>query len=194
MESLAAVESYDPEVELWPRVARAIWRRPTSLACYHLSGGLRFVVPTLWRRRGSGRRSDPGDLSQGLEIDRAAFGRQQVLHLALQNRLQHLLNHIRRPTPMEPWTSGGRTHCASPAARSSRRLVDRSEARRVRAGAILELPEELRFAVTARSGPSFQSSEIAQLQEISPSECANDSNVPWPQMAKSLEEPTREET
>ncbi len=76
------------------------------------------------------------------------------------------LNHIRRPKLMEPLTEERADRLLDPGRTAQEETFLSLEARRLRA-AILDLPDELRFAVTARFWAELPLAEIAQLQGIS---------------------------
>lgn len=76
------------------------------------------------------------------------------------------LNHIRRPRLLEPLTETVAERLRNPGATQLERVERTGESELLRR-AVLELPEKLRFAVTAHFWGELPVAEIARLQEIS---------------------------
>jgi RNA polymerase sigma-70 factor (ECF subfamily) len=166
MESLAAVETFDWEVELWPRVARGDLEAADELA----RTTYRAVYASLFRLCG-GDEDLAADLTQETyrkawrSIDRFRGGSKFSTWL-YRIAYNTFLNHIRRPKLMEPLTEERADRLLDPGRTAQEETFLSLEARRLRA-AILDLPDELRFAVTARFWAELPLAEIAQLLGIS---------------------------
>ncbi len=76
------------------------------------------------------------------------------------------LNHVRRPRLMDPLSETQIERVPDPGVGALEEVARSTAAGRLRR-AVLELPEELRFAVTARFWAELPLAEIATLQEIS---------------------------
>jgi len=166
MESLAAVEAFDREVELWPRVAKGDLEAADELA----RTTYRAVYASLFRLCG-GDEDLAADLTQETyrkawrSMDRFRGGSKFSTWL-YRIAYNTFLNHIRRPKLMEPLTEERADGLLDPGRTAQEETFLSVEARRLRA-AILDLPDELRFAVTARFWAELPLAEIAELQGIS---------------------------
>ncbi|MDH3745553.1 MAG: sigma-70 family RNA polymerase sigma factor [Acidobacteriota bacterium] len=103
------------------------------------------------------------------------------------------VSHVRRPVPLSPLDDRQAEVLREPAGSQLDELGRLSDVRRVRR-AVLELPEELRFAVTARYWAELPVTEIARLQKISQVGVRKRLKRALAQMAESLERPLKEET
>jgi len=166
MESLAAVEAFDSEVELWPRVAQGDQEAADELA----RTTYRAVYASLFRLCG-GDEDLAADLTQ--ETYRKAWrsigrfrGGSKFSTWLYRIAYNTFLNHVRRPKLMESLSEERADQLLDPGRTAQEETFRSLEARRLRA-AILDLPDELRFAVTARFWAELPLAEIAQLQEIS---------------------------
>lgn len=157
-----------PDVEdgLWPKVAEGDMEAANELAASTYSA----VYAALFRLCG-GDGELAADLTQ--ETYRKAWrsiatfrGGSRFSTWLYRIAYNTFLNHLRRPRLMDPLTDEQVERVSDPKAGVHRRVADTIAARRLRA-AILELPEELRFAVTARYWAELPLAEIAELQSIS---------------------------
>ncbi|MEM1247701.1 MAG: sigma-70 family RNA polymerase sigma factor [Acidobacteriota bacterium] len=76
------------------------------------------------------------------------------------------LNHVRRPARIRPFEEGEAEAAEDTAPDLRRRAEERQQEERLRR-AVLDLPEDLRFAVTARYWSDASATEIAKIQGIS---------------------------
>jgi len=166
MESLAAVEQFDPEVELWPRAARGDLQAADELA----RSTYRAVYASLFRLCG-GDEDLAADLTQ--ETYRKAWrsisrfrGGSRFSTWLYRIAYNTFLNHIRRPKLMEPLSEERADQLLDPGKTAQDETFRSVEAQRLRE-AVLELPDDLRFAVTARFWAELPLAEIAHLQGIS---------------------------
>lgn len=166
MESLAAVESYEPEADLWPRVATGDLEAANELA----RATYRAVYASLFRLCG-GDEDLAADLTQ--ETYRKAWrsigrfrGGSKFSTWLYRIAYNTFLNHVRRPRRIEPLTEDRAAQLVDPGRSAQEDTLQSIASRRLRL-AILELPEELRFAVTARFWAELPLAEIAELQGIS---------------------------
>lgn len=166
MESLAAVEQFDPEVELWPRVARGDLQAADELA----RSTYRAVYASLFRLCG-GDEDLAADLTQ--ETYRKAWrsisrfrGGSRFSTWLYRIAYNTFLNHIRRPRLMEPLSEERADQLLDRGKTAQEETFQSVEAQRLRE-AVLELPDDLRFAVTARFWGELPLAEIAHLQGIS---------------------------
>jgi len=168
MESLVAVEQPDPDLELdlWPRVASGDLEAAEELArCTY-----RAVFASLYRLCG-GDEDLAADLTQ--ETYRKAWrsigkfrGGSKFSTWLYRIAYNTFLNHIRRPRLMEPLVEDKAEQIREPgetAFEAAHRSIKEARLH----GAILDLPDELRYAVTARFWAELPLAEIAQQQEIS---------------------------
>ena len=166
MESLATVEPIDPEVALWPRVAEGDLEAADELA----RSTYRAVYSSLFRLCG-GDEDLAADLTQETyrkawrSIDRFRGGSKFSTWL-YRIAYNTFLNHIRRPKLMEPLTEERADQLLDPGKGAQEATVQSAEAQRLRM-AILDLPDDLRFAVSARFWAELPLAEIALLQGIS---------------------------
>ena len=166
MENLATVEPLDPDVELWPRVAKGDLQAADDLA----RSTYRSVYASLYRLCGG-----DGDLAADLtqetyrkawrSIDRFRGGSKFSTWL-YRIAYNTFLNHVRRPRLIEPLTEEKADQLLDPGKSAQEETVQSAEAQRLRQ-AILQLPDDLRFAVTARFWAELPLAEIASLQGIS---------------------------
>ncbi len=166
MESLATVDAIDPELELWPRVAEGDREAANELA----RATYRAVYASLFRLCG-GDEDLAADLTQ--ETYRKAWrsigrfrGGSKFSTWLYRIAYNTFLNHIRRPKLMEPLTEERADALLDPGRTAQEETLHGAEGRRLRR-AILDLPDELRFVVTARFWAELPLAEIAQLQGIS---------------------------
>ena len=156
----------EPEEGLWSRVAAGDVEAANELA----RSTYRAVYTSLFRLCG-GDQDLAADLTQ--ETYRKAWrsigrfrGGSKFSTWLYRIAYNTFLNHIRRPRLMDPLTDEQTAKVSDPGVSALERASRSDEARRLRS-AILELPEELRFAVTARYWGELPLAEIAELQEIS---------------------------
>ncbi len=166
MESLATVEPLDPEGELWPRVASGDLKAADELA----RSTYRAVYASLYRLCG-GDEDLAADLTQ--ETYRKAWrsinrfrGASKFSTWLYRIAYNTYLNHIRRPRLMEALSEEKVRQLPDSGESSHDRTVQSVEDRQLRR-AVLGLPDELRFAVTARFWAELPLAEIARLQGIS---------------------------
>lgn len=76
------------------------------------------------------------------------------------------LNHVRRPARIRAFEAGEEEAAIDPGPDVRRQLEEKQQEARLRR-AVLDLPEELRFAVTARFWSGMRTTEIAKIQGIS---------------------------
>jgi RNA polymerase sigma-70 factor, ECF subfamily len=91
-------------------------------------------------------------------------GRAQLATWLYRIAYNTFLNHLRRPRPV-PLEPEQEASLADPAAGPAERHAAGEQARRLRR-AVLALPEELRFAVTAHYWQGVPVREIARLEEV----------------------------
>lgn len=77
------------------------------------------------------------------------------------------LNHVRRPRPLSPLDDGAAERVEDPSRGQEQRLARRREAAALRR-AVLALPEELRFTVSARFWAELPVREIARQEGVGP--------------------------
>jgi RNA polymerase sigma-70 factor (ECF subfamily) len=166
MESLAAVRQFESEEDLWPRVAEGDLEAANELA----RATYRAVYASLFRLCG-GDEDLAADLTQ--ETYRKAWrsigrfrGGSKFSTWLYRIAYNTFLNHVRRPRLMEPLSPERADSLIDSGATPLEETRRTAEAERLRK-AILELPDELRFAVTARFWAELPLAEIAQHQKIS---------------------------
>ena len=175
MECLVTADSFQPEDRsptsdaedgLWPRVAAG-----DPEAANELAGSTYRAVYTALIRLCGGDEDLAADLTQ--ETYRKAWrsigafrGGSRFSTWLYRIAYNTFLNHIRRPRLMDPLTDEQVGRVSDPDAGVHRKVADSLRARRLRQ-AILELPDDLRFAVTARYWAELPLAEIAELQSIS---------------------------
>ena len=166
MESLAAVETFDRELELWPRVAQGDLEAADEL----VRETYRTVYASLCRLCG-GDEELAADLTQ--ETYRKAWrsierfrGGSKFSTWLYRIAYNTFLNHIRRPHRLQLLDEEQASRVPDPAETQDRTLERSLEGERTRR-AVLSLPEDLRFAVTARFWGGLKLREIAQQQGIS---------------------------
>lgn len=166
MESLAEVEQFESEAELWPRVAKGDLEAANELA----RSTYRTIYASLYRLCG-GDADLAADLTQ--ETYRKAWrsiarfrGGSKFSTWLYRIAYNTFLNHVRRPRLMEPLAPERADLLVDPGATPLEETRSTAEAERLRQ-AILELPDELRFAVTARFWAELPLAEIAEHQKIS---------------------------
>lgn len=76
------------------------------------------------------------------------------------------LNHVRRPARIRAFEEGEEEQAVDPNPGVTQTYEERQQEERLRR-AVLDLPEELRFAVTARFWSGTSAAEIAKIQGIS---------------------------
>ena len=129
MESLAAVEPLDPDVELWPRVAAGDLEAANELA----RSTYRAVYASLYRLCG-GDDELAADLTQdtycksGRSSDRFRGGSKCSTWL-YRIAYNTFLNHIRRPRRMEPLTEERAEQLADPGKTAQEKTLQSVEAR-----------------------------------------------------------------
>ena len=156
----------EPEPQLWSRAAAGDLEAANELA----RSTYRATYSSLFRLCG-GDEELAADLTQ--ETYRKAWrsigrfrGGSQFSTWLYRIAYNTFLNHIRRPRLMDPLSDEQAERVADPSASALERTARSAEARSLQR-AILELPEELRFAVTARYWGELPLAEIAELQQIS---------------------------
>ncbi len=92
-------------------------------------------------------------------------GRSQLFTWLYRIAYTTFLNHIRRPRRMSSLDDEKAPDPADPAPDASETLQSAEEAERLR-GAVLQLPEELRFTVTAHFWGGLAVKEIAAIEKI----------------------------
>ena len=174
------------ERALWPRVARGDRQAAEQLA----ERTYRDVFGALFKLCGD--RELAADLTQ--ETYRKAWGaigrfdgRSRFSTWLYRIAYNTFLNHIRRPARMVPLEEGRVSKLADPSRASDDRLHRSRAAERTRR-AVLALPEELRFAVTARFWAELPLKEIARQQDISTVGVRKRLKRAYQQLAMTLEE------
>ncbi len=174
------------EKALWPRVARGDRQAAEQLA----EGTYRDVFGALFKLCGD--RELAADLTQ--ETYRKAWGaigrfdgRSRFSTWLYRIAYNSFLNQIRRPARIVPLEEGPAAKLADPTRASDDRLHRSQAAERTRR-AVLALPEELRFAVTARFWAELPLKEIAQQQGISTVGVRKRLKRAYQQLAMTLEE------
>ena len=160
------MEQYPSEEDLWPRAARGDLQAADELArCTY-----RTIYASLYRLCG-GNEDQASDLTQ--ETYRKAWksigrfkGGSKFSTWLYRIAYNTFLNSIRRPRLIEPLQPEKAARLIDPGETPLEETRRSSEAARLRL-AVLELPDELRFAVTARFWAELPLAEIAQLQGIS---------------------------
>lgn len=166
MESLVAVDQFESEEELWPRVAKGDLDAADELArCTY-----RTIYASLFRLCG-GNEDLAADLTQ--ETYRKAWrsigrfrGGSKFSTWLYRIAYNTFLNSIRRPRLIEPLSPEKADQLIDPGDNPLEKTHRSAEAERLRK-VVLELPDELRFAVTARFWAELPLAEIAQHQKIS---------------------------
>ena len=166
MESLVAVERFESEEALWPRVAKGDLDAADELArCTY-----RTIYASLLRLCG-GDEDLAADLTQ--ETYRKAWrsigrfrGGSKFSTWLYRIAYNTFLNSIRRPRLMQPLLPETEDRLIDPGETPHEKTHRSTEAERLRR-AVLELPDELRFAVTAKFWAELPLAEIAQHQQIS---------------------------
>jgi len=175
MESIRAVESpdaddlppiLDDEAILWPKAAQGDLDAADALArCTY-----RAVFASLCRLSG-GDEDLAADLTQ--ETYRKAWrsigsfrGGSRFSTWLYRIAYNTFLNHIRGPRRLEPLTEEQVAQVLDPDETPDQATTRSAEAERVRR-AVLELPDELRFVVTARFWAELPVAEIARHQGLS---------------------------
>lgn len=176
MESIRAVQERNPddqppnvddEASLWPKAVEGDLEAADALArCTY-----RAVYASLFRLCGG----DPdlaADLTQ--ETYRKAWrsigrfrGGSKFSTWLYRIAYNTFLNHIRGPRRIEPLSEEQMDQLLDPGDTPDVSTSKSTEAKRLR-DAILDLPEELRFAVTARFWAELPVAEIAKHQGLSP--------------------------
>lgn len=176
MESIRAVETSDPggpppvaddEAVLWQRAAKGDLDAADALArCTY-----RAVYASLFRLCG-GDQDLAADLTQ--ETYRKAWrsiekfrGGSKFSTWLYRIAYNTFLNHIRGPRRLEPLTEEQVDQLLDPDETPDDATVRSVEAERLRR-AILDLPDDLRFVVTARFWAELPVTEIAKHQGLSP--------------------------
>jgi RNA polymerase sigma-70 factor (ECF subfamily) len=175
MESIRAVENsapggppplIDDEATLWPKAAQGDVEAADALArCTY-----RAVYASLFRLCG-GNEDLAADLTQ--ETYRKAWrsigsfkGGSKFSTWLYRIAYNTFLNHIRGPRRLEPLTEEQVDQLLDPSDGPDVTTSRSAEAERLRR-AVLDLPEELRFAVTARFWAELSVTEIANYQGLS---------------------------
>lgn len=156
----------DDEATLWKQAAKGDLEAADALArCTY-----RAVYASLFRLCG-GNEDLAADLTQ--ETYRKAWrsigkfrGGSKFSTWLYRIAYNTFLNHIRGPRRLEPLTEEQAEKLLDPADPPDRSARRSAEAERLRR-AVLELPEELRFAVTARFWAELPVTEIARHQGLS---------------------------
>jgi RNA polymerase sigma-70 factor (ECF subfamily) len=166
MESLAAVEQLESEEELWPRVVKGDLDAANDLArCTY-----RTIYASLFRLCG-GDEDLAADLTQ--ETYRKAWqsigrfrGGSRFSTWLYRIAYNTFLNSIRRPRLIEPLQPEKADQLIDPGETPIEVTRRSAESERLRR-AVLDLPDDLRFAVTARFWAEMPPAEIAAQQQIS---------------------------
>jgi RNA polymerase sigma-70 factor (ECF subfamily) len=194
MESMRAVETPDPsdpppiadEAALWPRAVKGDLDAADALArCTY-----RAVYVSLCRLCG-GNEELAADLTQ--ETYRKAWrsigtfrGGSRFSTWLYRIAYNTFLNHIRGPRRLEPMSEEQVDRLLDPGETPDEATARSAEAERLRR-AVLELPEELRFAVTARFWAELPVTEIACHQGLSPVGVRKRLKRAYKQLAMTLE-------
>jgi RNA polymerase sigma-70 factor (ECF subfamily) len=136
-----------------------------------LEGSYRQIYAALYRLCG-GDAELAADLTQ--ETYRKAWealprfeGRSQLSTWLYRIAYNTFLHHVRRPRPLQELTEETEARLADPEPGAAESLASADEQERLRR-AVLKLPEELRFAVTAHFWSDLPVSEVARLENITP--------------------------
>lgn len=176
----------DDEAVLWQRAARGDSDAADELArCTY-----RAVYASLFRLCG-GDQDLAADLTQ--ETYRKAWrsigkfrGGSQFSTWLYRIAYNTFLNHIRGPRRLEPLSEEQVNRLLDPGETPDEATARSAEAERLRR-AVLELPEELRFAVTARFWAELPVTEIANHQGLSPVGIRKRLKRAYKQLATTLE-------
>ncbi len=176
MESLQAVSAIPEEPAAPPAGGdeRALWPRVAAgdrLAAERLiEASYRRIYAALFKLCG-GDADLAADLTQ--ETYRKAWaavdrfrGGCRFSTWVYQIAYRTFLNHLRRPRRLQPLSDQQLERRPDPEAGAEERLSGSQQAGRLRR-AVLDLPEELRFAVTARFWAELPVREIARQQQVS---------------------------
>ena len=183
----SAKESEPPdESALWPRAARGDRQAAERLVEETYSRTYTALVKLC------GDRELAADLTQ--ETYRKAWaaigrfnGRSRFSTWLYRIAYNTFLNHIRRPARLVSLEEHQAASVVAPGPSSQERYQRSQEAERTR-GAVMGLPEELRFAVTARFWAELPVAEIARQQGISAVGVRKRLRRAFQQMAMTLEE------
>jgi RNA polymerase sigma-70 factor (ECF subfamily) len=136
-----------------------------------IEGSYRQIYAALFRLCG-GDRELAADLTQ--ETYRKAWealprfeGRAQLSTWLYRIAYNTFLHHVRRPRPLQELTDEAAARLADPEPDAAATLAESDESARLRR-AVLKLPEELRFCVTAHYWSGLPISEVARLENITP--------------------------
>lgn len=150
----------------------------TALAHGDRTAAERLVELTYGRIYAALHRLCGGDLELAADLTQETFrrawtalasfrGRSKFSTWAYRIAYTTYLNHIRRPRRLTPLDAEAATRVPDPEPDQEERATERRQAARLRQ-AVLELPEELRFTVTARFWGELPVAEIARLEGITP--------------------------
>jgi RNA polymerase sigma-70 factor (ECF subfamily) len=136
-----------------------------------LEGSYRQIYAALFRMCG-GDAELAADLTQ--ETYRKAWealprfeGRAQITTWLYRIAYNTFLHHVRRPRPLQELTDETAERLADPEPDAAKTLADSDEAERLRR-AVLGLPDDLRFTVSAHFWSELPVSEVARLENITP--------------------------
>jgi len=116
-------------------------------------------------------------------------GRAQLTTWLYRIAYNTFLHHVRRPRPLQELTDETAERLADPEPDAATTLAGSDEAERLRR-AVLKLPEDLRFTVSAHFWSELPVSEVARLENITPVAIRKRLKRAFAALRLALEEPT----